>query len=258
MHVQEQILSLLSPAGYKRVYHGGNIFGYDSQLWLLPSINVGIIVLTNGPNDADAVHAIETIIYYVSDLLTGEWLWLNTSTACTFPAPWVHDADALSSAEGLELSRKPNTGNEPQASRHQRPLTEYVGRYGHYGLGYAYVTLANATTGSGEALHFQHGKHGTGILSHTDVTDKFHVTFYGLLWFITNSSQAIDTDVYFRSTDDDDDVLNELVIPWMSPDVETVFIKDLNIDSGAGAVVSSFLLLICVVVAVKLSRECEI
>ncbi|XP_014679238.1 PREDICTED: penicillin-binding protein 4-like [Priapulus caudatus] len=175
--------------GYERVYHGGNIFGYDSQLWLLPGLNAGIVVLTNGPNDAAAVRAIETILYYTTDLLAGETTWLNATTACSFPAPWGKVGAATA----------PPDDEQDEGAEHERPLADYVGRYGHYGLG----------------------------------------------------SQEIDTAVYFRSSSSSasgSDV-TQLVIPWMSPDVETVFLRDLDVDAVATATgVALRAAVVCVVV----------
>ncbi|XP_067661436.1 uncharacterized protein [Haliotis asinina] len=74
--------------GYKNIMHGGNFHSYIASLELYPDVHFGIFVSANGPGTKDEEIAEKLISFYISDILIGDYPWLNSSTACTFPLPW--------------------------------------------------------------------------------------------------------------------------------------------------------------------------
>ena len=74
-------------AGYNSVLHRGYLFGYNSQLSLLPDVDVGVFLALNG-NDYTSLGRL-LIHAFLMDLALDEEPWLNTTTICTFPEPWL-------------------------------------------------------------------------------------------------------------------------------------------------------------------------
>ena len=69
------------------MFHGGYLYGYNAQLSLLPDADVGVFLALNGDDYTSLgrflIHA------FLMDLALDEEPWLNTTTVCTFPEPWV-------------------------------------------------------------------------------------------------------------------------------------------------------------------------
>ncbi|KAK7486960.1 hypothetical protein BaRGS_00021776 [Batillaria attramentaria] len=82
--------------GRQVVSHGGSLFAYRSNLAFLPDDDVGVFVSSTGPA---RYLSSQQLFYYITDLLLDLDPWLNTSTVCTFPAPWNSD-DQRSSPSG--------------------------------------------------------------------------------------------------------------------------------------------------------------
>nr|KAG5699667.1 hypothetical protein BaRGS_005115 [Batillaria attramentaria] len=82
--------------GRQVVSHGGSLFAYRSNLAFLPDDDVGVFVSSTGPA---RYLSSQQLFYYITDLLLDLDPWLNTSTVCTFPAPWNRD-DQRSSPSG--------------------------------------------------------------------------------------------------------------------------------------------------------------
>ena len=80
--------SLSSAAGYKMLWHGGSLFGYDTILALFPQLDLGIYISVNGLGDFHSENVVREVLYFVVDIFLGEEPWLNTSNACHYPTQW--------------------------------------------------------------------------------------------------------------------------------------------------------------------------
>lgn len=65
----------------------GDIFGYSSILTLFPDDKLGIFVAMSGEDDDDLFRI--TASSYVADVMNGQEPWLNASSLCTFPEPFM-------------------------------------------------------------------------------------------------------------------------------------------------------------------------
>lgn len=107
--------------GYNTLSHTGTTWGYNSALTLLPEMNLGIFTVFTG---ADHHYKYRTSLHnYLADIYTGEIPWLNVTTLCTFPQPWIH---------GSSKKSKPSIRKDRKASRH---ISMYVGIYIHPAYG---------------------------------------------------------------------------------------------------------------------------
>ncbi|KAJ8304984.1 hypothetical protein KUTeg_018567 [Tegillarca granosa] len=107
--------------GYKTLSHTGTTWGYNSALTLLPEMDLGIFTVFTG---ADYDYNYRTSLHnYIADIYTGEQPWLNITTLCTFPQPWIH---------GSSKKSIPSIRKDRKASRH---LSMYVGIYKHPAYG---------------------------------------------------------------------------------------------------------------------------
>ncbi|KAK7098053.1 hypothetical protein V1264_004941 [Littorina saxatilis] len=134
--------------GYRKVWHSGGIVTFSSRLWLLPGAGAGLFVATNGPQTKAKGHALTAITSMAADLLLGEKFWLNSSTVCTFPAPWKPTsetsrhtaADTATSSTEDRVPRDRSTekgtkrGSEEFHTRHL-PDEELMGVYSHKAFG---------------------------------------------------------------------------------------------------------------------------
>lgn len=78
--------SSFSLAGLETVSHTGSTFGYRAILVLYPDADLGIFIGLNGEDPS--VLSRTALQSYIADLVLGHQPWLNTTTICTFPAPW--------------------------------------------------------------------------------------------------------------------------------------------------------------------------
>ena len=133
---------------YQMISHSGDIVGYHSLMTLLPDVNIGLFSSVNG---ADLTSNGRRLFHsYIMDVLLGLEPWLNTSTVCTFPEPWVsvtEDFEQMISAilaDGLDmLSLVP----VPPASKtgYAAEFSQYIGVYGNffYGNSIVYVNITS-------------------------------------------------------------------------------------------------------------------
>eukprot|EP00058_Branchiostoma_floridae_P016710 XP_002602198.1 hypothetical protein BRAFLDRAFT_76885 [Branchiostoma floridae] len=144
-------LSTGSYRGYRRVYHRGSMVGFTSLLSLYPSASVGVFTSMNGPTTtADDIH--DVIHYQVADILTGKDHWLNSTTACTYPAPWW-------------ATRQTRSTVVPKISDNfPRDKRDYEGVYGNHATGNMTITL-NTTDNK---LYFRLGLIGRGVVLPSD------------------------------------------------------------------------------------------
>ncbi|XP_014768721.1 uncharacterized protein LOC106868112 [Octopus bimaculoides] len=230
--------------GFHNVQHNGRIFGYDSLIWLFPDNNVAIFSSVNGPMNAHSKNALRVIHHYAADLLLGQEAWLNQSSSCTFPDPWLHNynktkhrktsgrvmvAQKSSSLEknGAEAfhrrwrSKQHKKKNRfPDLQRYQRPLSEYVGIYGHPAFGNITIYLNSST----QQLYLAHGKFGQGILLPTNKIDKFHMRFQGLLRYMSEADGwDMEFPIIFQSAKDDSSKIDFLYAHFIEKTVPPLF-----------------------------------
>ncbi|XP_035664373.1 uncharacterized protein LOC118407906 [Branchiostoma floridae] len=148
-------LSTGSYRGYRRVYHRGSMVGFTSLLSLYPSASGGVFTSMNGPTTtADDIH--DVIHYQVADILTGKDHWLNSTTACTYPAPWWATRQTRSTAVPKISSNFP------------RDKRDYEGVYGNHATGNMTITL-NTTDNK---LYFRLGLIGRGLILPTESANQ--------------------------------------------------------------------------------------
>ncbi|RUS78900.1 hypothetical protein EGW08_013343 [Elysia chlorotica] len=74
--------------GFRRAWHSGSLFGFASQIWLFPDLDLGLFVAVNGPaKSPHTQNRLTALLYYVSDLLLGDRPWLDEKSVCSYPAP---------------------------------------------------------------------------------------------------------------------------------------------------------------------------
>ena len=60
-------------------------------------MDIGIFASVNGPGfKSFSINHLNTVFYYISDLLLGLEPWLNETTACTYPEPWANKTETES------------------------------------------------------------------------------------------------------------------------------------------------------------------
>ncbi|XP_046569203.1 protein flp-like [Haliotis rubra] len=165
---------------FKLVWHSGGIITHSSRLWLFPDKNVGIYAVVNGPQTHTKSLALRAIMSYAADILLGEDPWLNTSTICSYPAPWK---------EAFESASPPTVTDTTVVTA--RPAQDYVGSYYHRGFGEIRVELKE----DGEdALRMTFGRFGKLNLYPQSET-MFHGRFYGPLWFMSDSDDQFQPEI---------------------------------------------------------------
>ncbi|GFN74745.1 protein flp [Plakobranchus ocellatus] len=96
--------------GFRRSWHFGSLFGFVSQIWLIPDLGFGLFVAVNGPaRSPETQNKLTALLYFITDLLLGDRPWIDKESACSYPLPFA--------ANGLE----------PTASR-LRPSSEWRSR----------------------------------------------------------------------------------------------------------------------------------
>ncbi|GFO09290.1 protein flp [Plakobranchus ocellatus] len=76
--------------GMQVPWHASSTHGFTSIMWLVPERSVGVFISINGQKySTTPLSSLQTITYTATDLLLGEEPWINETTACTFPEPWI-------------------------------------------------------------------------------------------------------------------------------------------------------------------------
>ncbi|KAL5010565.1 hypothetical protein ScPMuIL_012870 [Solemya velum] len=171
--------------GHLNLLHTGQVYGYDSLIWLFPDNDVGIYTAVNGPGNNEAKTALRVIHHYISDILLNMTPWLNLSAACSFPEPWLtrhknraHDDDPL---EGDAVKGR-NKYTTPVV-RSGRTLENYIGQYGHLAFGNITIKLDLEV----DLLHLTVGRFGEAWLYPTDRVDQFDMRFTGPLKYVSEA-----------------------------------------------------------------------
>ncbi|KAL3878902.1 hypothetical protein ACJMK2_031228 [Sinanodonta woodiana] len=140
--------------GYTKFLHGGSLLAYISLLWIFPDQNIGIFGSTNGPTTDESDRALNSVFYYMSDILLRESMWINETIACTFPKPFASPFHTF-------------TGIDPDQVNPIKPcFDKYVGRYGNVLMPDMEITI------NGDTLMFRCNRIA-GILHPTHVENEF-------------------------------------------------------------------------------------
>lgn len=108
----------------------------------------------------------------------------------------------------------------PKLQRYQRPLSEYVGIYGHPAFGNITIDLNSST----QQLYLAHGKFGQGILLPTNKIDKFHLRFQGLLRYMSEADGwDLEFPIIFKSAKDDSSKIDFLYAHFIEKTVPPLF-----------------------------------
>ncbi|XP_014662014.1 PREDICTED: uncharacterized protein LOC106805056 [Priapulus caudatus] len=215
--------------GYRATQHSGNIFGYQTVMWLLPDLNVGVTISCNGPSDVGNLLGLQMIVYHALDILSGEPSWLNETTACSFPEPWARSDSEAADIRDILLIPKDyfpeSSGGDSRPNDALRkaslPLDAFIGLYSNDFAGSMNISL-NTDRNS---LYFRHGTVGNGYMTKLQFPpNSFKIDFEGPLWFMSNSTSMMNTNLYFSVSDDDD--VTQVTVPWFSADIYPVFTKD--------------------------------
>ncbi len=203
------------------VMHGGNTLGFSTHISFLPSANIGLFLsTTTGQHNV----APFIIAMYIKDILLEEEPWLNLTTACTFPKPWV--TDAMSHHEELILDRLdklwhpmdktlPKHVQPNKFHRHNPKQTQYVGTYGNFI--YGNITLYENEQ---DTLMLKYGQLGLWELEYLGIEGKFFAHGHGDMWPVNIEL------IQFWSSVPGSDVIDvvELLIDMDPP----VFVRDLQ------------------------------
>ncbi|XP_046565563.1 uncharacterized protein LOC124274267 [Haliotis rubra] len=111
--------------GYKKNLHMAAYNGYQGTLTFLPEVGVGVWAHLSGAANHRGFDARNTVIMYSLDLMLGNEIWLNSSTACSFPSPWLQE-DAVPPAPTVPEYVRPSVAIN---------TTEYIGKYHHPAFG---------------------------------------------------------------------------------------------------------------------------
>ncbi|BFZ14870.1 hypothetical protein BsWGS_17909 [Bradybaena similaris] len=102
--------------GFQVPWAGSTTHGFSSLMWLIPERGVGVFISINGQKHSEMPLAtLQSIMYYATDLMLGFEPWINETTACSFPEPW------MKIPEFPEMDFKPE---QPDFA-----LTEYQGSF---------------------------------------------------------------------------------------------------------------------------------
>ncbi|XP_006812257.1 uncharacterized protein LOC100377760 [Saccoglossus kowalevskii] len=205
--------------GYLKSYHTGAYPGFNSLITLLHASKTGIYAGTNGPYDTYAMLALEVIHRYASDLLLGEEPWLNSTTACTFPSPWIP------SPSNGGIKGKPVKSSDSHEIITTRPPEDYTGVYGHKGLGNNTVYIDK----DGVTLRFLYGVYGNGILIPTADELRFNFRIEGPMeWYYEYYSLMVPIFAQFSSSSGPGKEIDELRLPYTPGYASALFEKYLT------------------------------
>ena len=179
-----------------------------------------------------------------SDILLDQTPWLNQTTACTYPAPWVERPDSELAQDDIKFVWNIST-----------PLSAYEGVYRHPGFGNITIEIENGTY-----LVVYFGRFGK--LRVQPITDTlFHGFYVDRLWFITNSDDNISQiEMEFVVSSE----ISELLFPVDFGQPKTSFLKgqhykqiiedrssaytSVTCDSGSARYIASSYLIVCMAI----------
>ncbi len=148
---------------------------------------------------------------YISDILLGESPWLNVSTECTSPSPWVSD-----------YASHTNVPHNINITKQNFDFTQYIGVYGHLAFGNISVYKNN----SDNKLHMKFGRFGHAVL-YRDNEHSFKGYYQDLLSYLSfEESSEGPFEVEFSEPED----LRTTVLKInLDISIKTKFIRDLKL-----------------------------
>ena len=120
------------------------MIGYNTQVTLLPDMDVGVFMTMNGFDYVSLARLLT--VAFIMDVVLDEEHWLNTTTVCTFPEPWAPRPE-LPDLVQMMSHRDDGPGHQfinqkiPRSQKGQNEkslpddLTPYVGEYGDFFYG---------------------------------------------------------------------------------------------------------------------------
>ena len=139
--------------GYRIVGHDGSLASFQTLMWTFPELDIGLFASLNGPGPGTlAGNHLVSVFYHIADHLLGLNPWLNETTACTFPKPW--------------LNRPPRPPTKLPTPINVTNYDELVGIYGSH-----IFPDINVAYNSTDLLFTSNKMHG--ILHPLSVKDKF-------------------------------------------------------------------------------------
>ena len=146
-----------------------------SLLQLLPDLRAGIFLSTSGPGGMTGDTTTRLVAAYITDKLAGETPWLNTSTVCSFPAPWSPIPGPFPQRPAVPLA-------PPIQNKEISDLTAYAGSYGHAAAGTLHVEAS-----SDGHLYLSYGRFGRARLVPTAITGLYDASMEDMLWHISHA-----------------------------------------------------------------------
>jgi hypothetical protein len=198
--------------GFRRLGHSGSIATYKSQVWYYPDEGFGVFIATNGPPIGTTTRALTLMLHYISATLLGQRKWLNASTACTFPSPWLPE-DLQEPGEGdIITNGPPPLPNDTFANLHS-----YAGVYSHPGFGNIIISvpdpddLSMRTARPVTKLRMRMGRAYDAFLYFKSSSNTFYTNFTGIFWY---SHVRIPLKFHYNS---DKRVMDRLYMPMHFP-----------------------------------------
>ncbi|XP_059153087.1 uncharacterized protein LOC131938878 [Physella acuta] len=120
--------------GFKRFKFSGSLYAYNSQIWLFPEQKSGIFIAVNGPGTDQSQYALDSIMYYISDIVLRKTPWINKTQLCP-----NKDADPEIDPEGDDAAPL-----QTRIIQYLAPVENYIGTYGHGIVGNAVVEYTSS------------------------------------------------------------------------------------------------------------------
>lgn len=125
--------------------HGGSMFSYYSVVVMDPTTQTGIALTVNGLNPTILSYDLYPLAYFLKDILSGQTPWLNVTTICSYPAPWLPSSQRTPPKQNVQ-------------EKYMGSTKEFVGKFGHALYGQVKVTEKD------QSLYFQWGNMINGTL----------------------------------------------------------------------------------------------
>lgn len=227
--------------------HPGHLAAFDSKLTIVHSERLAVFTVTNGPlYGGSAIHRAIHILILDSAIASNsthsdDEPWLNATTACTYPEPWISRLpplrpEVVDASVAAVRKRLPSTvvPERPAAGWLSKAHRMYVGTYGHLLLGNFSVSFRPSEgTSDGGTLLFRVGSIGRGQLEYTD-GQTWLMKFDNLAYFWRfGSKRGKSLPVVFKDrapVNDDDGQFQTLVVSPFEPLAPPVFRRNARWD----------------------------
>ncbi|CAG5127508.1 unnamed protein product [Candidula unifasciata] len=239
--------------GYRKVYHTGGVVTHFSRLWLYPDIKAGIYINVNGPREKNNKHSLlESLMYFVSDLLLNEEPWLKKDAVCQH----IASLQQATSSEGphtlpttdssiFDLQINSTELGNASVHNHSSSLQEFIGNYSHKCFGRIEITKDSLNS----KLVFRFGRFGWMNLTHLSGLD-FWGLYFGPLSYLNSGPDAGELIRFLRSpTGDISAVLYSMDAPndFIQFDRTDMVGLDYDTNGGNGLLLPVFFLYFLVI-----------